>query len=77
MTAWALEAGECSDVIETSYGYHILLCTAKNTEELMEEAMSHALQVQAETAFAQVYEGWLSETECVTESGWQDIKVIG
>ncbi len=74
--AWKLEEGETSPVIESSYGFHILRCTEKDSEELVALAKEHMLEEKRSLLFASDYEEWLGDTECEILDAWNEIGVI-
>lgn len=74
--AWKLETGEISPVIESSYGYHVLKCTDKDSEELKQQEANGLLEAKKRQAFAADYEGWLSAAVCTEEDGWKKLGIL-
>lgn len=74
--AWKLEENEISPVIHTSYGYHVLKCTAVDTDELKKQDEENKLKEKKQELFNADYEQWLQALEYTEEAAWQEIHVL-
>lgn len=84
----SLEVGTISDIIEVSYGYHIIEVLEKDIKATDEEiaileqyeadALSYAMEAQGESRFEDQYEVWTKENDIKINQGlWKTVEVKG
>lgn len=74
--AFSLSNGELSDIIETEYGYHIILCVSTFNQEETDANKLVIVKKRKEEAFNQVYDEFLTTlTSNLNEPLWESINV--
>lgn len=73
-TGFNLETGEISDIIETSYGYHIIKCITTFNREETDENKINIVEKRREEVFGQEYEAFAQTlVKKMNEDLWEQI----
>ncbi|MBQ9828447.1 MAG: peptidylprolyl isomerase [Lachnospiraceae bacterium] len=67
----ALDEGGISDIVEVTYGYHIIKCVSLVDEDTFESAKTDLAATKVDTE----YYDWMETAECTFFSKWADLKV--
>ena len=76
-TAYALETGQISEVVESESGYHIIKCISTFDREETDENKARILEQRRNSAFGQEYDAFVATlARQLNEELWQEISLI-
>ncbi|MBO6148730.1 MAG: peptidylprolyl isomerase [Lachnospiraceae bacterium] len=72
--AFNLDAGELSGIVETEYGYHLILCVSNFNEEETDANKARIVQERKKETFNRVYDGFVSKLHSnLNEELWDGV----
>lgn len=76
-TAFCLEKGECSDIIETEYGYHIIKCLNTFDRDETEKNKMEIVETRKKEVFGEKYDIFVEKlARKLNEKLWKEIYFI-
>lgn len=74
--AFALKAGELSEIVETEYGYHIIYCVSDFEEDATLAKKEEIIVARQEAEFGKLYEAWATDSKIeVNEELWETVQL--
>jgi foldase protein PrsA len=72
--AFLLRTGQVSDIISTSYGWHILYCVSDNNEDATTQKKEEIIDKRRSELFAELYSEWSANYDVIVNSeAWDAI----
>lgn len=73
--AFELKPGELSNIVETTYGFHIIYCVSNFDEDATLEKKEEIIEVRQDEAFQKLYEEWSKDYKIdINDKVWDAIK---